>query len=148
MGTNEICEQSRGTVALCPPFNLGPQFRRIFKNFFASVLPRAVLGNYGDLLSLFPGPSPCCPWVGIACADTLSEHSTDPSLPHGSGGSAEKGQLTEVTAHRGSQVGDLVATAEAGLTFEWNHSQDLTEKQAKGASCRATELLSCGVATL
>lgn len=58
-----------------------------------------------------------CPWVGTACADTISEHSTDPSLPHGSGGSAEKGQLTGVTALRGSQVGDLAATAEAGLTF-------------------------------
>lgn len=81
------------------------------------MLPRAVLGNYGDLFSLFPAPSPCCPWVGTACADTISEHSTDPSLPHGSGGSAEKGQLTGVTAHRGGQVGDLAATAEAGLTF-------------------------------
>ena len=81
------------------------------------MLPRAVLGNYGDLFSLFPTPSPCCPWVGTACADTVSEHSTDPRLPHGSGGSGEKGQFTGVTAHRGSQTGDLVATAEAGLTF-------------------------------
>ena len=46
-----------------------------------------------------------------------SEHSTDSSLSHGSGGSAEKDQLKGVTAHRGGQVGDRLATAEAGLPF-------------------------------
>lgn len=70
------------------------------------------------LFSLFPAPElHAAPWVGTACADTISEHSTDPSLPHGSGEFVKKRSAHRESLLIGEARLETLATAEAGLTF-------------------------------